>query len=105
MAKRAPALRVYTWQTFVRHGGELSGGGQVRAVAAAASQVACARLAGVKRPGQLFNLCETGHDHSIQAAMSHPGEILVRPISSADTVKFRILRPGLRWAEMAEAHE
>lgn len=61
-------LKVYGWQSHHRTG-------QVRMIVAAPSQAAVARLAGYKRPSQLFNLSETRNATEREVALSAPGRI------------------------------
>ena len=50
---------------------------QVRAIVAAKSKAEVARITGVKRPSQLFNLAETGNAREIEIAMRSPGIVFI----------------------------
>ena len=66
-------LQVYGWVSF-------RGRTQSREVVAAHSLAEVARLAGYKRPSQLFNLSPTGNGPETAAAMSEPGVIFWHPL-------------------------
>lgn len=90
-------LKVYGWITFTP--GAPGNGGQVRAVCAAKSAAEVARIAGVRRPSELFNLSDTGNDREIRAATLHPGKILVTP-TSARCDHFRIVDGHKPWDQL-----
>ena len=52
---------------------------QVRAIVAARSMAEVARIEGVKRPAQLFNLTETGNAREIEIALRSPGIVFITP--------------------------
>jgi hypothetical protein len=66
-------LQVYGWISF-------RGRTQAREIVAARSQAEVARLAGVSRPGQLFNLSDTGNAPEIAQAMAEPGAVFWHPL-------------------------
>lgn len=66
-------LQVYGWVSF-------RGRTQSREVVAAHSLAEVARIAGYKRPSQLFNLEDTGNGPEIAAALSEPGVIFWHPL-------------------------
>lgn len=57
---------------------------QARMIVAAKSQAEVARIAGVKRPAQLWNLTETQNDLAIATAMAEPGTVFYRDINDYD---------------------
>lgn len=79
----ATALKVFGWQGF-RSDSNLPRG-MTREIVAAPTQIAAARIAGVKRPGQLFNFCETGNRDEIAAAMAQPGVVMYRGLDDRKT--------------------
>lgn len=79
-------LRVYGWQGWRRecqthhHSTREIVAHSTREIVAAHSQAGAARIAGVKGPWQLFNLCETGNQGEIEQAMSDPGTVFWSPL-------------------------
>jgi hypothetical protein len=67
------ALKVYGWSSF-------SGRTQTREIAAAHSLAEVARLAGYRRPTQLFQLGVTANGPEVAQAMEHPGVVFWRPL-------------------------
>lgn len=79
MAQRK--LKVYGWEGWRNEcPAARNGNRQTREVVACKSKMAVARVAGVNRPVQLFNLDETGNEQDIAAAMSEPGTLFWRPL-------------------------
>lgn len=75
-------MKVFGWQTVIGEVervrlGDKPGTVQARAIVAAKSKAAVARIAGVDRPSQLFNLCETGNTFEIGMASLFPGVIFI----------------------------
>lgn len=69
-------MKVYGWQ-YIRRECQTH---TTREIVAAKSMAEVARIVGVKRPSQLFNLCDTGSEKEIQIAMSKPGVVFWKPI-------------------------
>jgi hypothetical protein len=66
-------LKVYGWMSTRR---EATGTHQqTREIVATTSMAECARIAGVKGPHALRNLCETGNGVEITVATSQPGVV------------------------------
>lgn len=81
-------MKVYGWMGYRRECPPTRNGGrQTREIVAAKSGAAAARAAGVKRPAQLFNFCETGNKREIYIATAHPGVVFWAPLDES-------LRPG-----------
>ena len=72
-------LKVYGWVSF-------RGRTQTREVVAAHSLTEVARLAGYKRPSQLFQISSTGNGPEIAAAMQAPGIIFWHPLDERPLV-------------------
>jgi hypothetical protein len=57
-----------------------NGNRQTREICAAHSQAELARIAGVKRPSNLWNLCETGNKEEVVKVLSEPLTVFWRPL-------------------------
>ena len=86
----ARTLKVYGWQSFRRECDPAPNGSrQTREICAAHSMAEVARIAGVNRPQQLFNLGETGNKEELAAATASPGTIFWRPLNAHSGHEFR----------------
>lgn len=78
---RRKPLRVYGWQGYrIECPAAANGSHYTREICAAYSQAEVTRLAGVNRPSQLFNLCETGNAEERRLALAMPHSILWKPL-------------------------
>ena len=77
--------KVYGWQ------GHRKGAVQTREIVAARSKAEAARLAGYRRPGEMFNLTTTGNAVEIAVAMyySKRGCVCWRPLDVHDPLEWQ----------------
>jgi hypothetical protein len=80
-------LHVFAWQHH------RAGVGQTREVMAAPSKAAVARALGLRRPTQVFNLCETRNAQEIAVAHAHAGKILSRGIYARADAPWTVIEP------------
>jgi len=82
-------LKVYGWQGYRSEcHPRPNGSRQTREICAATSQAKVAELAGVKRPYQLFNLCETGNAKELATALREPFQIFWHPLDDYAEQRF-----------------
>jgi hypothetical protein len=79
-------LKVYSWedptsQAETKALGDEPWHCQAYAFTAATSRAEVARLAGVSRPSQLFNLGETGNTIECETARARPGVVFLRSMN------------------------
>jgi len=93
----ARKLRVYVWEGV--RGECPTHSPMTREIVAATSQVEAARIAGVRSPRQLFNLCETGNADELATARAEPATVFWRPLDAYGDVWRRATPPAGRDAE------